>query len=253
MSAPKEKQTESTFSRRQAEYFQRADERKFWWMTRNPHFSSTEKDLVRKINALRPKRLLEVGCGEAGNLVNLDHEPASAVGVDLHENRSRFASQQYAPGRFVCGDAFHLPFLDGSFDLVFCRDLLHHVLEKERVVGEMTRTCRPGGHVVCIEACGRNPVIFCLAALVPAERGLLHSHPRALEAIMSAAGLENVKVDMHQPMPTYRILLHPRFGFPALGQKPWYRRWSDGFDRLFAKLIPTRFWAYAVACGRKPE
>ena len=46
------------------------------------------------------------------------------------------------------GDAAALPFLDESFDLVFCRFAVHHFTEPRRQLAEMARVCRAGGRVV---------------------------------------------------------------------------------------------------------
>ena len=46
------------------------------------------------------------------------------------------------------GHAAALPFVDASFDLVFCRTALHHFPQPEQCVAEMARVCRPGGRVV---------------------------------------------------------------------------------------------------------
>ena len=236
----------------QRDYFTEPDERKFHWMTSNPHFSKTERALLPRIEALRPERLLEVGSGEGGNLVNLQSLPPFTVGADLFPERSRFAKKHCPSAHFVAADGLRLPFADEAFDLVFCRDLLHHVLDKAALVAEMRRVCRAGGHLVCIEACGKNPVIFCLAAAVRAERGLLRSTGRSVRRLLDEAGLENTQVEMHQPLPIYRILLHPVYGRPKLGGREWYRRWNDRLDRLFARLVPRRWWGYAVISGRKP-
>jgi len=247
------KNKQEGFLRSQAEYFVEADRRKFFWMTQNPYFSSKEKELVERLNEWQPPRLLDVGCGEGGNLVNLDYRPALAVGVDLFEDRCRFGRTQCAPAMFVCGDAYRLPVRSDSFDVVFCRDLLHHVLDKKRLIPEMVRACRPGGRVVCIEACGRNPVIAGLALAIRAERGLLRCNADVFRALLVEAGLVDVNVRMYQPLPVYRALLHPRFGFPSMGETRWYRACNDWFDRLCARIIPQRYWAYTAVSGRKPE
>ncbi len=48
---------------------------------------------------------------------------------------------------FQEGDATALPFVDASFDLVFCRTAVHHFPDPAVVVAEMARVCRPGGRV----------------------------------------------------------------------------------------------------------
>jgi hypothetical protein len=95
-------------------------------------------------------------------------------------------------------------------------------------------------------------VILTLALAVRAERGLLRSTARSIRALLADVGLTHVEATMHQPLPVYRIMLHPRFGSPGLGARPGYQRWAKRFDRLFARLIPKRWWAYAVVSGRKP-
>lgn len=52
---------------------------------------------------------------------------------------------------FVEGDANALPFVDSSFDLVCCQTLLTHVPEPERVLAEMVRVLKPGGHLFVVE------------------------------------------------------------------------------------------------------
>jgi len=236
----------------QVKYFRNADARKYWWMTANPYFSSKEKELLQLLNRLRPTSILEIGCGEGGNLANLEYQAGMAIGIDLFEDRCRFAQQHCPSAAYVRADGYRLPIRSNALDVVFCRDLLHHVLDKEDFILEMARACRPNGHVVCIEACGRNPVMFCLATAIRAERGLLASNPERLKSLLEKAGLADVQVEMHQPLPSYRILLHPSYGFPSLGERQWYRRWSDRADRLLAKLVPKRWWAYTVVSGRKP-
>jgi len=241
-----------THSKIQSDYFTRADADHFRWMTGNPYFSLHEKELLTLLNEWRAARVLEIGCGEGGNLVNLGYRPAFAVGVDLFLDRCRFARAHADGARTVCANGLALPIREGTFDLVFCRDLLHHVLEREALVRGMARACRPGGRVACIEACGRNPVILTLAAAVRAERGLLRSNARALAALLERAGLIDVAARMYQPLPIYRILLHPKFGLPSLAERAAYRRWADRLDRLFARIVPRALWGYTVVSGRKP-
>jgi ubiquinone/menaquinone biosynthesis C-methylase UbiE len=45
-------------------------------------------------------------------------------------------------------NAHSLPFVDASFDLVFCRSALHHLGDPQQAVAEMVRACRPGGRIV---------------------------------------------------------------------------------------------------------
>ena len=47
-----------------------------------------------------------------------------------------------------------LPFADGSFDLATCFGVLHHIPNVSRVIGELHRCLRPGGHALV-----REPIV----------------------------------------------------------------------------------------------
>ncbi|HET6468625.1 MAG TPA: class I SAM-dependent methyltransferase [Geminicoccaceae bacterium] len=131
--------------------------------------------LCRAIERLKPRRVLEVGCGNGINLILLAGRfPEIAfTGVDLTEAGVR-ASQElqkrpalpdamraFAPLEVVDptafrriafhrGDAASLPFADASFDLV-CTVLALEQMEqvRERALAEIARTS--AGHTLMIE------------------------------------------------------------------------------------------------------
>ncbi|HZL91272.1 MAG TPA: methyltransferase domain-containing protein [Pirellulaceae bacterium] len=97
-------------------------------------------------------RVLEVGSG----LGILAAEVAAAADrvevVGLERSSQQMAAAVQSPRvSYVQGDAHQLPFADGSFDLVYCRYLLEHVTDPERVLREMRRVTRAGGRVAAME------------------------------------------------------------------------------------------------------
>ncbi len=58
------------------------------------------------------------------------------------------------PGRleFREGDATALDLPDASCDWVWCGDVLHHILDTEKALGEFRRVLRPGGRIVVKES-----------------------------------------------------------------------------------------------------
>jgi SAM-dependent methyltransferase len=50
-----------------------------------------------------------------------------------------------APPTAIVGDGFHLPFDDSTADICFSSNVLEHVSEPERFIGEMARVTKPGG------------------------------------------------------------------------------------------------------------
>jgi SAM-dependent methyltransferase len=96
--------------------------------------------------------VLDVACG-AGHVAELAaRQVRQAVGVDvtpavLSLGADRVRQAGLTNVLLQQGRASDLPFVDGSFDLVFCRGALHHFPEPAAAVAEMVRVCRPGGRV----------------------------------------------------------------------------------------------------------
>ena len=239
------------FAVRQWNYFQAADQPKFRWQTTCPMTASTERQLVSV--AAGGGRLLEIGCGEGGNLFHLGWRNDMTVGLDYSMAKVAFASGVIPWARFVCADAVQLPFQSGVFDRVLCRDVLHHLSEaaQDRAVAELFRVCRPGGEVVVIEPNGRNPLIAVFALLVPAERGTFRSTPTRLAALLRSMACRTA-MEMAQPLPLARALLHYRIGLPGLGQSRVVARLLDGIDVGLRRLMPRSLWAYIVARALAP-
>ncbi len=251
---------DSRFNEVQRRAWERADERHFAWQVGNELMSASERALLDGLLAGEDvSRLLEVGSGEGGNLYNLQAScgslPRLTVGLDLFLEKVRFGQRRAAPARFVCGDALELPFGPGAFDVVLCRDLLHHVEDRAVVLRELRRVCRPGGRVVIVEPNGRNPLIALFALALRHERGQLQTTPRRLKA-MAAQVFGAVGLDMRQPLPVSRALVHYSFGLPGLGRRRWFKRLMDSWDRACAMLLPRGHWAYIlVTCtvGKSPD
>ena len=133
----------AAFRRAQDEFFSRADADHFDWQTRSPYQAESEAALLA---AVAPATcLLEIGCGEGGNLFHVAPRCGKVFGMDRSLDKVRFARSRLPAGRFVCADAAHLPVRDGAFDAVLIRDLLHHVPDRTGTLGEAWRA-RMGKH-----------------------------------------------------------------------------------------------------------
>ena len=105
--------------------------------------------------ALEPARLgelssvLDVGCGNGEfTRVLADETDADVVGCD--PDRSHLRDVRDTVGvPVVAGDAYALPFADGSFEAVVCQALLVNLREPRRAVEEMARVASE--RVVCVE------------------------------------------------------------------------------------------------------
>jgi len=97
---------------------------------------------------LRAHRVMDLGCG-AGDSVDLfrsvDPE-VDWVGADI-EASAEVATRTREDAEFVTFDGRRLPFEDGSFELVYCKQVLEHVEHPRELVAEAARVLRPGGHL----------------------------------------------------------------------------------------------------------
>lgn len=227
----------------QAAHWDRADAGHYAWQTGDPVLAASERELL---SLVKPRgRFLEVGCGEGGNLFHLRGPGAVRFALDRFPAKAGFARQQEPGLRALAADALALPFASGAFDSVLVRDLLHHVYDRERALGEAWRVLAPGGELVLIEPNARNPLILAQGTLVPAERGALRSTPRRLTGeLRRLPGAGPVEVHMAQPFPLERVLCHPQLGFPGLGRSALVRGLLHLGGRVQARLVPRAVWAY---------
>jgi ubiquinone/menaquinone biosynthesis C-methylase UbiE len=100
--------------------------------------------------------VLDVACGAAHASEPIAPRVRQVVGIDLTPALLELGARRLrdAGTRNVLlqeADAEALPFLDESFDVVFCRGSLHHFADPQRAVAEMARVCRRGGRVVLLD------------------------------------------------------------------------------------------------------
>jgi ubiquinone/menaquinone biosynthesis C-methylase UbiE len=105
--------------------------------------------------------VLDVACGAAHAAEQVAPSVRQVVGLDLTPALLK-VGQERLDGAGVSnvllqeGNAAELPFVDDSFDVVFCRSALHHFAEPRQPVVEMARVCRPGGRVVVADLVAPN-------------------------------------------------------------------------------------------------
>ena len=195
--------------------------------------------LVEAVPADPGARWLEVACGPAVVGRTLARRVGSVHGVDLTPAMIEKAGEEaeregLANAEFSLGDATALEFEDASFDGAVTRFSLHHIPVPARVVEEMARVVRPGGHVVVSDHVTDEDGAAA-AWHEEIERLRDPSHwacltPARLRRIGEAAGLE---LDLEQVVPF------------QLGFDGWLERSSGGpgarplIERLLAEAPPA--------------
>jgi ubiquinone/menaquinone biosynthesis C-methylase UbiE len=153
-----------------------------------------------------PRTILDVGTGGADvPLAVLDHlraRGAEATCVALDRSpRSLVVAAERAQGRaditLALGDAFALPFPDGSFDLVTCNLALHHFDPRDavRALAEMGRV----GRDVIVNDLRRSTMGWLLASAVfplfTRNRLTLHDGPLSVRRAYSPGEARSLAVE----------------------------------------------------------
>ena len=103
-------------------------------------------DLIEK-----DKKVLDVGCGK-GFMLHDFQEFSSAytvAGIDVSKYAIENAMDSVKKNVKI-GDAKEIPFEDNSFDCVYAPFVISVVPDPVKVVQEMHRVCRVGGHVIVL-------------------------------------------------------------------------------------------------------
>jgi phosphoethanolamine N-methyltransferase len=112
-----------------------------------------EVDRVLDGLSLAGRNVLDIGCGSGGITIHLveKHKAASATGFDVEapviETAKRHADERGLTGRmrFVQAPPGPHPFADAAFDVVFSKDALLHVPDKDALFAGIFRVLKPGG------------------------------------------------------------------------------------------------------------
>jgi len=163
---------------------------------------------LERLNDLVPDkgRLLDMGCGDGGIAAGLDAR--SVVALDISPRCAVLASRRGVP--CIVADArMPLPFAAGSFDTVYCIDVLHHVPRAawHGLVAEFHRVLKPLGRLAIVEPDARYAFVRWTqaprspirVAPCPDEPAI---DPGRLEPILAARGFnverEPIRIDGRQ-------------------------------------------------------
>ncbi|MDX6669148.1 MAG: hypothetical protein QOK04_2528 [Solirubrobacteraceae bacterium] len=103
---------------------------------------------------------LDLGCGIGATDAFVARSFGDLHGADIAAEALSRAADANPAVTYTPYDGVRLPYDDGTFDLVFTINVLHHVPVQRRsgFVAEMSRVVRPGGLAVVIEHNQLNPL-----------------------------------------------------------------------------------------------
>ncbi|MDR3710567.1 MAG: methyltransferase domain-containing protein [Capsulimonadaceae bacterium] len=122
----------------------------------NPTDYSIREHILSLVDWSNVSSVLDLGCGSGDDLREiavLTYSNARLVGVDTNEKAIEVAREQSQGDErltFIAADAANgLPFDANSFDVVFSKNLLECIVDKDAHLMEIHRVLPPGGTVLC--------------------------------------------------------------------------------------------------------
>ena len=96
---------------------------------------------IKKIIGYIPNTVLEVGCGEGGNLLPFAESGCHVVGIDIVASRIQqagtFFKKKRQKGHFIASDVFQLEKDGKEFPLILIHDVIEHIENKSRFLACM--------------------------------------------------------------------------------------------------------------------
>ncbi len=205
------------------------------------------------------RRMVEAGCGE-GLVASAVQRVARSRGIEAVYTGTDLSAagielaRTVVDGTFVEGDAVAIVAgLDaGSQDLIWAKNLLHHLEDPATFLREAMRAVGPQGRVVIVEPRMWCPVHWVNLMWFRQERFLFRGYRRTAAAFI-AAGAPIVSTTEFGWLP-YELALATRFRTPrrllSMGPGPALDRVTALDDRLTAKLPDLALYMVTVVGGR---
>jgi SAM-dependent methyltransferase len=114
------------------------------------------------VEPMRPRRMVDVGCGPGALLERALAGGIDAWGVEASPDAKELylaRTHERWPDRFVVGSMTGLPFSSGEFDLVVCFDALEHLVVFD-VFTAVTELCRVANRQIICSINVDNPYYF---------------------------------------------------------------------------------------------
>ena len=159
---------------------------------------------------LKEKNVLDIGCGAGGITLSLarDYHAAKVIGIDVEEpvcqtarnhiNDAGFSDRveikKVTPGPF--------PFGDAEFDIVFSKDSIIHITDKESLAKQAYRILKPGGWFVASDwliSHDDEPTIEMQHYIELEGLEFAMASPQRYEKALSEAGFVNVSLLNRNP------------------------------------------------------
>ncbi|MDD2283796.1 MAG: class I SAM-dependent methyltransferase [Paludibacter sp.] len=130
----------------------------------NEQVYTTEKYVIPFIqqekNVEASLTVLEIGCGEGGNLKPFVNLGCTCVGMDLSQSKIDNGMKFYTGVSnidLICRDVYDTPACFGRFDLLIIRDVIEHIHDQDRFLGFIKQFLNEGAVIFVAFPPWQNP------------------------------------------------------------------------------------------------
>ncbi len=167
--------------------------------------------LFKKVLPKGNKKILELGCGSAKQLIYFAKEFGYEVsGIDYSENSVAIAKANLetanVKGTILCENMFETSLGIESFDIVYSQGLIEHFDNLEEAINAHLRLLKKGGTLLITVPNIRNNLYLSLSRVFKMRTFLLATHnldamdKKILEKLFSHNNLEIVMLDYYCPI-----------------------------------------------------
>lgn len=191
---------------------------------------------LRAERAIEPGlKLLEVSCGRGGGLHALLGKAPEihATGLDIADSAVRFCRATYGESerlRFVQGSALHLPFKDGSFDVVVNVEASNDYGDRRGFFREAARVLKPNGVLLYADTVkhGRREAIERDLAAAGFGAELRDITGNVAEACRLDSSRRRQVIRRHAPLPARLLLKGQLENYAAVEGTRKFKAFAEG-------------------------
>jgi len=128
-----------------------------YWQQEDHQPLVTHDELLKNLQSVinvSGKRILEIGVGMGGDSIYLAKQGAKVTALDFTKEAlvevKKNAKQYHVNIDTVQADAREIPFLDGTFDVIFHQGFLEHFTNPLAMILEQKRVLKKGGYL-CVD------------------------------------------------------------------------------------------------------
>jgi SAM-dependent methyltransferase len=194
--------------------------------------------LLPRLKLDRIGRSLELGAGNGWATRCFARRGIQGVAVDLVEEKYRglgsadvYFEKEAIFFERIAADMHNLPFVDESFDLVFCTAVLHHSSSLRLLFREIKRVLKPDGVCVAINESMRNLITLDRVPRCPQVDAGINEHRYHLLEYAYQARRNGLRFDFHIDPRHFRLDKKEPTVAPL-------KKLSRGITRLLFRLIP---------------